>query len=307
MRPLISVIMISYNQQEFIEESLLSAIEQRSDKYGLEILIVDDGSVDETQSIIANYSNKYPDLIFPTFKKHVGVTAINKNLNELIAKAKGEYIAFLAGDDKFTPNRFEKQLSAFYNDETIDLVISDGINYQVSTSEFLGKCQEESIVKMIQKGELSKVSNHITSNIPALYIQGYLCKKEMLKKIGCFDESVIADDWVLNIRMFNYLSKHGRKAIYLDDVVFQRNLHTSNTSFHFEDQYSRVSQVIWKYVQNGAKQYMLAELNFRYIRIALTRMRFIKALSLIFQYLKFDPSLLVLRKYFKKKFIKLYG
>lgn len=301
MKPLISVVMISYNHQDFIEDALLSVIQQVNESYDLEILIVDDGSSDNTRNIIERFQEQYPQMIKADFKEHVGVTAINKNLNEQISKAKGDYVAFLACDDKFMPNRFGKQLAVFSEDKKVDLVISDGINYQVNNGIFLERCQEQQLSRLVESGECDQVYDYVTSNISGLYIQGYLCKRDLLISVGGFDESVIADDWVLNIRLFKYLSENMRKVVYQNDVVFQRNLHSTNTSFHFEDQYLRIQQVAEKYVRKDVKDILLAELNFRYIKLAVQRLLVLKAIHLMFRYVAKDPQLQVLRRYIKKQ------
>ncbi|WP_303701241.1 glycosyltransferase [Flexistipes sinusarabici] len=287
-KPMISVVMISYNHQVFIEESLMSVVEQQSDSYDLEILIVDDGSSDDTQKIISSVQEKYPDLIFPTFKEHAGITAINKNLNEQIKKARGEYIAFLAGDDKYLPNRFEKQLEAFKKDDLVELVISNGKNFDLAREEFLNSCQEEVIVRMLQEGNESDVYEYITTNVPTLLIQGFLVKKSMLEAIDFFDESVIADDWVLNIRIFQYLTEHNKKAMYIEDVVFQRNIHGENTSRNIDDHSLRIMQVVDKYISPTKQKHILKKMHLNFFILCVRRKMYQKSLSHFYQYQKND-------------------
>lgn len=258
-KPTISVVMISYNHQDFIEEALISVVEQQSDKYDLEVLIVDDGSSDCTQGIISTVQEKYPNLVFPTFNAHEGIRSINKNLNEQIKKARGEYIGFLAGDDKYFPNRFENQIAILQRDNLVELVISDGKRIDVREGKFLGRCQEEKIVRMLQENRLSDIYEYIISNIPSLLIQGYLIKKTLLENVDYFDEEMIADDWVLNIKLFKYLMENNLRAIYVDEFCFQHSIHCKNTSSNIKEQGPRIIQVIKKYYPDHKKNSALSE------------------------------------------------
>lgn len=246
MKERLPLIVISYNHEDYIAQALESVIEQQQEKYELEILIVDDGSNDKTQEIITSFQQKYPNLVFPTFKKHVGITAINKNFNEQIKKAKGEYIAFLAGDDKFLPNRFEKQVDILKND-AVELVIGDGINYDLDKNSPQDKCQEIIIVDMLKQNKYDDVYKYIVSNIPKLFIQSYLIRKRLLIDVDYFDEEVIADDWVLNIKFFNHLKMSSEAIVYIDDILFQHNFHSTNTTNNPSHHCPRVVQVIEKY------------------------------------------------------------
>ena len=93
---MVSVIVITYNQQEYIEMCLKSIIDQ-SINMEFEILVGDDASIDNTPNIIKEYVQRYPNIIKPVLRKeNVGAT---KNLLDLINRAQGEYIAFCEGDD----------------------------------------------------------------------------------------------------------------------------------------------------------------------------------------------------------------
>lgn len=258
-KPMISVVMISYNHEDFIEESLMSVIEQRSDKYDLEILIVDDGSTDDTQKIITAVQGKYPDILFPTFKKHIGITAINKNLNEQIKKTRGEYIAFLAGDDYFIGNGLSKQLKAFKTNKTIDVVIAEGRNFSIEKNIYLETCQEDIIVKMLNQEKISDIYDYIISHVPKLFIQAFMIKKYLLEAVNYFDEELIADDWVLNIRIFKYLAENNKLAVYIEDEVFQHNFHILNTTNNKMQQCPRIIQVFKKYTPKELRPELLSE------------------------------------------------
>lgn len=93
---IISVLVITYNHENFIKDCLESILCQKVDAT-IEILIGDDASTDNTPKILLDYYQKYPDNIKLVLRKqNIGAAA---NIVDLLKKAKGDYIAFCEGDD----------------------------------------------------------------------------------------------------------------------------------------------------------------------------------------------------------------
>ena len=97
-KPLVSLIIPAYNAQDYIVRSIDSAL--ASDFADLEIIIVNDGSTDNTQKIIDWYEKNYPNVV--SIQKENGGVADARNTG--IKAAKGEYIAFLDNDDLIRPD-----------------------------------------------------------------------------------------------------------------------------------------------------------------------------------------------------------
>lgn len=106
MKPLISVVMATYNGQSFIKEAIQSVLDQTITDF--EFIIIDDGSTDETQQIVLAFND---DRIQYIKKEHN--SGISDSLNIGISLAKGKYIARMDDDDVCLPIRFEKQLEVF--------------------------------------------------------------------------------------------------------------------------------------------------------------------------------------------------
>lgn len=95
----VSVIVLTYNHESYITQTLDSILMQKTD-FPYEILVGDDNSTDHTADIIRSYATRYPNVVRPIFRKeNIGAT---KNLYDLLNKAKGIYIANLEGDDFWT-------------------------------------------------------------------------------------------------------------------------------------------------------------------------------------------------------------
>lgn len=106
-KPKVTVCVVTYNQEKYITECLNSIVEQVTD-FTFEVLVADDCSSDKTRSIILDFQNKFPHLIFPIFhEKNIGAF---KNGVYVQSKAKGQYVAHIDGDDYILPGKLQAQV-----------------------------------------------------------------------------------------------------------------------------------------------------------------------------------------------------
>jgi len=120
MFPKVSIIMSAYNTQEYIGKAIESTLEQTIKN--IEIIIVDDASIDETLNIAKSFSDKRIKVISNSENR-----GQSYSLNRAISEAKGEWIAVLDSDDWFAPYRLEKLLSIAV-DKNADM-IADNIYF----------------------------------------------------------------------------------------------------------------------------------------------------------------------------------
>lgn len=108
MKPKLSIILLTYNHEDYIRQALDSIIIQKTD-FIYEILIGDDCSPDSTQNIIRKYMKDYPGLMRAVLrKKNIGAT---RNVYQLMMSCRGEYVAFLEGDDYWSDElKLQKQV-----------------------------------------------------------------------------------------------------------------------------------------------------------------------------------------------------
>jgi glycosyltransferase involved in cell wall biosynthesis len=99
--PTVSIIIPTYNRAILVKESIQSVLEQTYTDY--EIIVVDDGSTDNTRETVAAFSDK----IIYVYQQNRGRSNAR---NHGISLAKGNYIAFLDSDDLFLPGKLEKQV-----------------------------------------------------------------------------------------------------------------------------------------------------------------------------------------------------
>lgn len=104
----LSVMMITYNHERFIAGAIQSVLDQRT-TFDYEIVIGEDCSTDRTREIVMNFRRRHPQRIVLVLRdKNAGMM---RNLVDVLAACKGEYIAMLEGDDYWTcPQKLQRQV-----------------------------------------------------------------------------------------------------------------------------------------------------------------------------------------------------
>lgn len=155
----VSVCIVAYNQEEYIQDCLESLINQNvSFKY--EIIVSDDNSSDRTREIIDKYSNKYPEKIKPIY--HDVNIGPYENYIYTHGKARGEYIAHVDADDYYFPDKL--QIQADFLDKNKDCNIvwhhmkienSNGVLFEPRKTIKHNKYRRENIIRFIAIGKNS--------------------------------------------------------------------------------------------------------------------------------------------------------
>ncbi len=116
--PLVSVIIPSYNYGHYLHDAIESVLQQEYPS--LEIVVVDDGSVDGTKEVAMRYLVKY------VYQPNQGISAAR---NTGVANSSGEFIIFLDADDWLAPGGVERNLKYLLQDETLAFV--SGAHYKI--------------------------------------------------------------------------------------------------------------------------------------------------------------------------------
>lgn len=162
-----SVIIAIYNTEKFIEEAIVSVINQSlSFEDHIQLILVNDGSPDNSGDICKKYKNLYPNNIIYIEKENGGVSSAR---NAGLEVATGEYINFLDSDDYFTENAFEKVKNFFdeYGNKT-DVVAINLINFENSSGSWVnGKYFEKT-----QLIDMEKEKHFMQCQVGASFIRG---------------------------------------------------------------------------------------------------------------------------------------
>ena len=167
----VSVIVPVYNVEKYLEKCLDSLVNQTLKD--IEIIVVNDGTKDNSQEIIDKYTKKYPKKVKGFIKENGGLSSAR---NYGLKYAKGEYIAFIDSDDYVELDMFEKMYNKAINNN-YDIVVCDTI-----------EVDEKNGNKVYKKSNFNYSNNDIKNYIIA---PPMACTR--LYKINIFDEIIFEE------------------------------------------------------------------------------------------------------------------
>lgn len=222
--PLVSVIIPAYKVAQFISATLCSVVNQTFTNY--EIIVINDGSPDteDLEREIAPYTH----LITYIRQQNKGAAAAR---NSGIRVARGEFIAFLDGDDLWLPNLLAEQLSLIASGD-FDLVYADALNLygaQLSRTSNMD----------INRSEGPVTAESLIAGTCVVITSSVVARRESILKVGLFDEKFPnSQDFDLWLR----LAKHGARMSYQEKVLVHRRIYegslASNPIRSFEGEIS---------------------------------------------------------------------
>ena len=215
--PLVSIITPVYNSERFIRQTIQSVLRQTYPHW--ELLIIDDGSVDNTAQIVQEYRQTEPRISYIYQQNQRQAAARNTGLKH----AGGELVAFLDHDDLWLPEKLEKSVGAFLQEEQ-DLLFT-GI-YLFEKEEDLANMEALETVEIenqTYKGKDGLALFLMGNRVPMLTV---VAKKEALLAIGGFKDYKIADDF----RMWLLLLISGYTLRGISPALSLYRMHDEGTS-----------------------------------------------------------------------------
>lgn len=208
--PKVSVIVPSYNRGFIILRSLKSISEQTYTN--LEIIVVDDGSVDNTFDIVSQYDD--PRVVYIKHNKNMGLSSAR---NTGIKASSGEIIAFQDTDDIWLKNKLKEHIEAFESTiKNIYVVYSGSYRYKNHKKDYIP-------YKYILPKEGDVFKKLLGGNfIPAISL---CARRECFEKVGLFDPILHSlEDWEMWIRLskrykFTYIPKPLNLIYYTEDSL----------------------------------------------------------------------------------------
>lgn len=209
----ISVVMAVYDGERFVADAIRSIFAQT--RRPLEVIVVDDGSNDRTGEIVRGFA-----AVDYVRRAVNGGQAIA--LNEGVARAKGEYLAFLDADDVWVEDKLERQRLAFDEDPSRDVV------YGLLREKVIGTAS-------------AGVSARNGRTLPAYLPSAMLIRRAAFDTVGPFDTrftlgSVV--DWFARSR------EAGLREQLLPHVVYERRIHGDNVGLRHADRRSDYLYVV---------------------------------------------------------------
>ena len=220
--PLVSIVCLCHNQAPYVEEALLSALDQTHES--IELIVVDDASTDGSQAVIQEFLSGHPKVLFIQIDENVGnCVAFNRGWRA----SDGEFIIDLAADDILLPQRVEIGLKRL--EKTKSAVHFSEATLIDSNGKMLGK-HNERFAAPIPEGDLYArlVSNYLICPTTMMF------RREVIEALDGYDETLAYEDfdfWVRSARKFNYsysdqvLAKKRmlKKSHARSQVIFKNN------------------------------------------------------------------------------------
>ncbi|MFH2011550.1 MAG: glycosyltransferase [Pseudomonadota bacterium] len=208
MMPTVSINLCCYNSERYLRETLDSIVNQTYKDW--ELIVINDGSSDSTESIIKEYMDKG----FPIIYHYQENKGLGYSRNEALKRSRGKFIAFIDHDDLWMPEKLEKQMPLF-DDPEIGLVFSDSIVFNNAGSEkrfyggqnyYTGYCFRELL------------KNY------TLNIQTVIIRRSVIKSIEWFDQRFnIIEDTDLFLRI-----AYDWKLAIVDESLARWRIHSNS-------------------------------------------------------------------------------
>lgn len=136
--PLVSVMLATYNQVNYVGAAIRSVLEQ--DYPRIELVVTDDGSTDGTAERVAQAAEAHPDVVVPLLAG--SNSGMHANFNRGLRRCTGRYVAFHAGDDLFLPGKLGAQVAWMDQDQARVLCGHDVAIFTEETGEDIGVYSE---------------------------------------------------------------------------------------------------------------------------------------------------------------------
>ena len=211
----VSVMIGVYNGAPYLAEAIDSVLAQTRPAF--ELIVVDDGSEDESGEIARGYGPP----VRCVRQERGGMAAAR---NRAVQDAAGDYFAFLDADDRFAPDKLERQVAAFAADPVLDVVYGH-------VSEFLSPDLDADARALLRPPQ---------TNVPWPTPNLMLVKREAFLRVGGFSTELkvgIGVDW------YARSVEAGLKSVVPPTVVLERRLHAENNGIReraFKPQYLHV-------------------------------------------------------------------
>jgi glycosyltransferase involved in cell wall biosynthesis len=179
--PLVSIVVLTYNQQETIRLTLDSLIKQDCN-FPFEIIVGEDASPDSTRKIVLDYAERYPEVV-RVMEKSTN-KGILKNYKDTLAECRGKYIAQCSGDDSWhNPKKLQKQVDFLEQNPDYGFVHSD--------VDILMDTESRTIKNFNNQAGIPIPSEHLyqelLAEIRTVYSPSVMFRKELLQYVD-FEE-----------------------------------------------------------------------------------------------------------------------
>lgn len=213
----VSVIIPFYNDEKYLEESIKSIVNQTLED--IELILIDDGSLDNSTKIAKRYEKKYSNVIYiRQYNQGQGIAR-----NKGIEIAKGKYIYFLDSDDYLDKNALELCYKLATRNKA-DVITFNSRMDKIDSSKFIIDYSKRNFLDDSIYGlDYFKIS--LKNNKLFIPVWLYLYRSDFLREISIKFEPIIFEDKVFTIQ----ICMENPKIIYLNKAIHCRRIRESST------------------------------------------------------------------------------
>lgn len=189
--PKISILLVTYNHESYINKALDSLLNQTFDG-SIEVIVADDASVDNTLTIIKEYEGRDSRFSFSYLdnKKNVGIT---KNYQRGFAACRGEYVAVLEGDDYWiSPFKLQRQIDFLNTHWECDLCAVNYFVFEENRSHFYPRTTIGNGHRLVSARDL--IADNLVGNFSTC-----MYRKSALNALPEQLFDITSYDWIVNI------------------------------------------------------------------------------------------------------------
>ena len=232
-----SVVMACYNCEDYLDETINTLINQTlSFKENIEVILVNDGSTDNTEEVCNKYLNQYPDSIKYIYQENQGQGIARNNG---LKHATGEYINFLDSDDKFSKNTFSEVYNFIKKHPDVNFV-------SIPIFFFDGEDGEHPLNYKFENDKVIDLNKQW--DCPQLHTNAAFFKAELFPKYQFATNIVSSEDALMINKMLIDNPHYGvvKNAKYwyrrrknnsstLNSVYFKKEFYTNRLKYYFKE------------------------------------------------------------------------
>lgn len=249
--PLVSVIVPCYNHQKYVRDAVKSILNQTYKN--IELIVLDDGSTDNSPAILSDLSNKYG-----FFYEHQINMGLNQTLNKGLSIAKGKYICPFASDDVMFLDRIEKQVNALESHP--DMAVCAGNMIAINENN------EVLIKQKIRPSRELDFDDIFLSHVAGPSAPTAMIRSSVIKEVGGYDPAIRIED----LYMWLKITYAGYKILVLNDLLSYYRQHSGNFHSNYRAMYENELSIIAHYSDHQ---------NYSNVKKRLQLSRFVKVAS----------------------------
>jgi len=242
LEKLFSVVVLTYNQENLVVETLNSICNQTFKN--IELVISDDASKDNTQKVIEDWieshKDRFANVVINFNKKNLGISG---NHTAGIKLANGEFVKYIGGDDILLPDAIEKMHDFLVNNKEARFCISRIKKFYKKGENYitLGELPEKRVFKKLEEADVDKQFRILCLGC-FIGAPGNFFRRSIFEEYGYFDEKYTSfEDWHQWLKFL----LNGERLFLLDEytVLFRRHensvstgaLYSKNNQFYLDN------------------------------------------------------------------------